>query len=1034
MGGIVSIDGDVDVEAVSVADIMALEAATSRARTAATTAAKAMDKRPEIAAQRARLDELSEQHDDANERLRAARVRLDGVEAFFATSHAPEAEALQPSLVHARTVVNAAGLAAGAAATMIAAARSATEADAMGSGNEGRELMPHAHDAHGDFVARAAQAVLAVDELLRAKDSEHRRAGAAALHRVDELFEAARRRYEGLHLRILPPTVTLVYPQRQGDGGGAPPLQLDAAAQPAQRAVGAVQEAGMKLTHAEAVRVRGNEDARVSSSPVLPLWFSLPLSQPMVDASSGSESTSLRHFAAMAEAADAAVRHAEDALADAVDAHHEAASAHERERKQRSWNTAVEHLPSTLASIDELTHRNRVDGTPADAGTSALRESVAAATEADAIVARVPKDHRGAVDVVAVSSAELAALEAATSRCRTAAAAAARAMDRRPALAAQRARLDELHAKHREASEQIRAARAHLDDVEAALQGSQLAEAPHLLAAVVSARVVIAAADKSGGAAATLGVACRTAVELDAHGDAAEGAALLPRVADAHADYGVAAQQASVAVASLVRAHAAEVRHAGELALQLVDAALDDTRRRFASLETSALPLTGTAQARASVRRPSVLDPSLPATQAAVAAVHDAGARISGASALRSTVDVSTGPEAPGLRSFSDAVASAAAAVRAAEVAIADAARSHEDQLAAREREECSRAWADAVARYSAAVASVDALGARNVAEGVPADAGSAALNSAAAAVAEADAVASHVRRDSAGRVDVNAVSRADAAALEAAAGRIAAAAAAAARAMDRRPELASLRHHLEELQAQFRSADERLAASHARLEAVVPLLDAHDARATAAVAAAHGAIDAADQAGAAAAAQGSACAAASERDATSEDGREARGLLPRVVASQADFDARVASAVAAVEEVVARAKAADVRRGGEAAQHALDERLAATKRRYDALDLRPLPVTAAAAYPQRTSQQAHGGAPLPAADLLDPAAPPTKRALAAVQDAGLKLVHADAVRVRTAGKSCSGIASRCVRVSCCTASSPPSSSLAAHG
>ena len=91
------------------------------------------------------------------------------------------------------------------------------------------------------------------------------------------------------------------------------------------------------------------------------------------------------------------------------------------------------------------------------------------------------------------------------------------------------------------------------------------------------------------------------------------------------------------------------------------------------------------------------------------------------------------------------------------------------------------------------------------------------------------------------------------------------------------------------------------------------------------------------------------------------------------------------------------------VRRAGEAAQHALDERLAGVKRRYDALDLRPLPSSAAASYPQRQSQQTHGGAPLAPADMLDLSAPPTKRALASVQDAGMKLVHADAVRVSTA-------------------------------
>lgn len=367
-------------------------------------------------------------------------------------------------------------------------------------------------------------------------------------------------------------------------------------------------------------------------------------------------------------------------------------------------------------------------------------------------------------------------------------------------------------------------------------------------------------------------------------------------------------------------------------------------------------------------------------------------------------VDVAAGADAPSLHHYASTVDAAEAAVARAEGELEDAVHVHRETITLREREGKYRAWQDAVAAFAALQHSLEALTLRNRAEGEPVDAGSTGLRDATSAVAEGRGVVARVPTDRTGNVDAGALAPADIAALESAATRGRAAASTAAKGMDRRPELASLRRHLEEIGAQGRAADDRLSLAHARFEATAPGVDEALPKGRAAVERAHAAIAAATQAGGTASQLLAAARSALDRDAQSATGGETRELLPRVVAAHTDYDARIVLAAALAEDVAGAARASEVRRGGEAALRRVDESLVAVKRRYDALDLRVLPAVASAAYPQRQSQRRGSAVGTAAAVVLDPAAPPTKRAVAAVQDAGMKLVHADAVRVRLEG------------------------------
>ena len=95
-----------------------------------------------------------------------------------------------------------------------------------------------------------------------------------------------------------------------------------------------------------------------------------------------------------------------------------------------------------------------------------------------------------------------------------------------------------------------------------------------------------------------------------------------------------------------------------------------------------------------------------------------------------------------------------------------------------------------------------------------------------------------------------------------------------------------------------------------------------------------------------------------------------------------------------------------------------LDDTFAAVRKRYDDLDLRVLPASATAVFPQRRSSGSDatpsGPPPLP----LDPAHPSTKEAVLALQDASMRLVHASSVRPSIEGVS--GLSATAMIQVCC--------------
>lgn len=713
--------------------------------------------------------------------------------------------------------------------------------------------------------------------------------------------------------------------------------------------------------------------------------FSLPL-QPMVDTASGPESPTLQHFATVIAAAEAAVNAAGVALAAAVADHESDVASRHRASKVQRWRDASAQCAAMQASGDALAARNATDGAPADAGSAGLREAVFAAAEAVMIFEQVPKG-----DPDAVSDETSAALEAAVARANRLLAAASAAIGRRPERASVRARLDDLQAKCAAADARLAATHARI----AAAQAGLPADSP----AVVAAHAAVGNATHYAAAATKAIDACRAATAADAASDTTVGRDSLPGVAQAVVDYEAAAAAVAAAAADVDRASEAEHARTGSEALRHQEERLEAVRRRYDALDLRVLPAGVTfAQAQRADGAPSgpvpvKLDPALPPTQRAVAAVQDAGLRLVNAAAVRPMVDASAGADSPTLRHFSAAVDAADSAVRQAELVLEAAAHNHLQAAAAKERSARQERWNDAVAQVTAVQATIDALAARNAADGSPTDAGSTALREATASASEAHAA---VSRFALGAAPDAVAEFDDIIALEQMATRAREAAGAATKAMGRRPDHAAVRQALDDLHLKHSASSARLGAVRERLEAVRGVLPASapSVRAT---------LEALDHAERHAASQAellATCRTAADKDAQTIDSTEAREAVPRAAAAHSGLEAAVARAAEALEGTI-QTRDAEARRSGAALLATLEERLAAAKRTYDGLDLRALPAGTTSAFPQSPLD---GAAALrgPAPEQLDPLLVGTQRAVAAIQGAGMQLLHADAVRVST--------------------------------
>ena len=130
-------------------------------------------------------------------------------------------------------------------------------------------------------------------------------------------------------------------------------------------------------------------------------------------------------------------------------------------------------------------------------------------------------------------------------------------------------------------------------------------------------------------------------------------------------------------------------------------------------------------------------------------------------------------------------------------------------------------AWNEVLRRHSGLADAVGDLALRNRTAGAPADAATAGLREANAALAEADALINGLPRNPAGGVDAAALHPSDVAALERVLGHVKGAAATAAAAMDLRPAPPEQRSRLLKLQTQHVNAVERLRVAREHLEAL---------------------------------------------------------------------------------------------------------------------------------------------------------------------------------------------------------------------
>ena len=591
-----------DADAVTDAGIAALEAAVARANRLLAGASAAIGRRPERASVRQRLNDLEAKVAAADAKLFAMQAHLNAAQVGLPAD--------ATAVVAAHAAVGEASHFSAVATQAIHDCRAATVADAASDTTVGRDQLPQVSQAVADHEAAVAAVVAAAEELDRATEAEHQRTGSAALQNQDERLEAVKRRYDALDLRVLPAGVTFAYLQREVRADGPVPVKLDPSLPPTQRAVAAVQDAGMRLVNAAAVR-------------------------PMVDASAGSESPSLKHFTTAVDAADSAVRQAELVLEAAAHDHLQAAASKERSARQERWSDAVRQLAAVQATIDVLSTRNLAEGTPTDVGSTALREATASVAEAHAAVSRF--SHGGSGDSV-VAFDEIIALEQMVARAKEAAATATKGMARRPDHVAVRQMLEDLHAKHRDAE-------ARLASVHARLEGLK----PTLPAASPAVHATLAALDHAGqhaAAAADHSAFCRSAADRDAHSsDSTEAKEALPRAAAAHADFEAAVAHAATALESVVESRDLEAKRSGAALLSSLDARLVAVKRAYDALDLRALPPGSTSaypqqplESGAGVYQgptPTVLDPLFPGSQKAVAAVQGAGMHLLHADAVR---------------------------------------------------------------------------------------------------------------------------------------------------------------------------------------------------------------------------------------------------------------------------------------------------------------------------------------------------------------------------------------------------------------
>ena len=613
-------------ESVPVETSEELEAAVARANRLLAAASAAIGRRPERVSVRTRLDDLHAKCAAADARLAATHARIAAAQASLPADAA--------AVIAAHAAVGEATHYATTAAAAIDAARAATAADAVSDTTVGRDALPGVAQAVANYEAAAAAVLAAATEVDLAAEAEHARTGSVALQQQDARLEAVKRRYDALDLRVLPAGVTFAYLQRtpqaangqeqQGEGEKPPLVKLDAALLPTQRAIAAVQDAGMRLVNAGAVR-------------------------PMVDASSGADAPSLRHFTSAVDAADSAVLQADIVLQTAAYDYLKEQAAKERAARQERWSAAVDAAGAVQATIDALTTRNAAEGSPSDAGSTALREATAAAAEASAAVSRFTLG--AAYDAVAAFD-DIIALEQMATRAKEAAATATTAMARRPDHAAVRQALAELHDKHSDSGARLATVRERLEAIRSALPASS--------PAIHATLAALDHAERCAAAQAAQVVAGRAALDRDAQTcDSTDARDMLPHAATIQADLDAAVSRAAEALESAVQSRDSEARRAGSAALSALDARLGAVKAAYDALDLRLLPAGTTAAfpqqphdnspaplvlyrrrissaATAAAAAPSSqLDPLLPGTQRAVAAVQSAGMQLLHADAVR---------------------------------------------------------------------------------------------------------------------------------------------------------------------------------------------------------------------------------------------------------------------------------------------------------------------------------------------------------------------------------------------------------------
>lgn len=541
--------------------------------------------------------------------------------------------------------------------------------------------------------------------------SDHVRAHLAVLQDCCARFELLRRQYVALDL---PASATNTLAQRSASGStpSAKAVTPDAVLSARQIASGIMQEAGLALAKASALRPATESSASASQC---------------------------REFISAVDVADIAVKSSVAilSLTTVLDTHTD--DLRHRASTLERWHNAVVRRAAAQATVAALVARDEADGLPADAESVALRTAVAASREINEVFGQIPEG-----DLGAVSHEHINMLEDAVQRVVDACSEASMAMGRRSALAHTRQLLDELHAKHGSVLARLAAALSRLT-----------ASASRPSADCSTADTDFASADLavSGDAAASIAAACRARLDSEAHVDA-EVQAMLRSALDAMGEFEQRVNHLCASASALKVA-------GGEAALQILHERLYSARALFAQLNLRARLVTGVANAQEIELDALYSAPAVPGTgilsawkaaeslsYAATRLLNAEQERVSSGTpmghlplyakftfcsfTLQSLVDVAAGPEGQSMRHFAVVVDAAETAVKLAD-ALVDAASKDHDALLQR--------WDSALSHRASLIASVKALAARHADYGHLVDAGARALVLAESAAACANQV-----------------------------------------------------------------------------------------------------------------------------------------------------------------------------------------------------------------------------------------------------------------------------------------------------